>query len=65
SVFNAYPVIQKYIINPYYESKGEKNPELPEYSVPEDAEKPIFTDLGGREAVINKKSVKTKGKVIK
>ncbi|MCL2633332.1 MAG: DUF624 domain-containing protein [Oscillospiraceae bacterium] len=77
SVFNAYPVIQQYIVNPYYEAKGEINPESPDYDggvsvTGEDGEevkkeeiKPLFTDLGGREAVVNKKNVKTGGKLIK
>jgi len=67
-VFNAYPVIQKYIVNPFYEAKGEKNPEIPDYSdsKEEAGEKTtIFTDLGGKETPINKKNVKTSGKVIK
>ncbi|MCL1881507.1 MAG: DUF624 domain-containing protein [Oscillospiraceae bacterium] len=83
SVFNVYPIIQKYIINPYYEESGMKNPEIPDFareiediqnypkktvkqSMQTTSEKPnIFTDLGGKEIPINKKSVKTSGKVIK
>jgi len=65
AVFNAYPVIRKFVIDPYYEAKGEKNPELPDYESKEN----IFTDLGGREQSVNrkvnKKNVKTGGKVIK
>ena len=49
-VFNAYPVIQKTIINPYYEARGERNPELPE----ENNEEAIFTDRGGTEKEIKK-----------
>lgn len=61
--FNSYPVIQKYIINPFYESQGMKNPELPEE--PDDEEK-IFTDRGGTEEVIKKKAnIKASGRVIK
>lgn len=61
--FNSYPIIQKYIINPFYEAKGEKNPELPDE---DDSEERIFTDRGGTEEEIKKKtSVKTSGKVIK
>ena len=60
-VFNAYPVIQKTIINPYYESRGERNPELPE----EDNEEAIFTDRGGTEQEIKKVRSKSFGKVIK
>lgn len=68
--FISYPVIQKYIINPYYESKGERNPELPEE--PEEGEA-IFTDRGGAEEAITKpaksakppKPVKGSGKIIR
>ncbi|MCM1166339.1 MAG: DUF624 domain-containing protein [Lachnospiraceae bacterium] len=45
SVFCCYPAIQKYIINPYYEQRGERNPELPE----EDEEEAVFEDMGGKE----------------
>lgn len=62
--FNSYPVIQKYIINPYYESQGMKNPELAEED--DDGEERIFTDRGGTEEEVRKKTnVKTSGKVIK
>jgi len=61
AVFTVYPVIQKFIVNPYYEKKGEKNPEIPDYAQTES----IFTDLGGKEAAVNKKNVKIGGKVIK
>ena len=61
--FNSYPVIQKYIINPFYEAQGLKNPELPEE---DDTDEKIFTDRGGTEEVIKKKTnIKTSGKVIK
>jgi uncharacterized membrane protein YesL len=73
SVFNSYPVIQKYVINPFYESKGEKNPEIPDYTQNPSSENsaenaeaaPIFTDLGGKEAPVDKKKVKITGKLIK
>jgi uncharacterized membrane protein YesL len=71
-VFNAYPAILKYSVNPYYENTGGKNPEELDFtesamdSRGKKAEKPnIFTDLGGKETPINRKSVKTSGKVIK
>jgi uncharacterized membrane protein YesL len=74
STFCAYPVIQKYIIDPYYESRGEKNPEYARYETNE--EETVFEDMGGSEAPteIPKEQkrrsegsvkVKTKGKVIK
>lgn len=65
SAFNCYPVIQKYIINPYYESKGMKNPELPDDD--EDNEERIFTDRGGSEPemVKQKSRFKGSGKIIR
>lgn len=62
--FTSYPVIQKFIINPYYEAKGERNPELPDE---EEAGEAIFTDRGGTEEEIKKpaKPVKGTGKIIK
>lgn len=62
SAFNCYPVIQKYIINPYYESKGMKNPELPD---DDDDEDRIFTDRGGSEPEIVKQKAKGIGKIIR
>lgn len=41
--FRSYPVVQKYVINPYYEQKGEINPEL-EYNKPASAEESVFAD---------------------
>lgn len=59
-LFVNYPVIQKYVINPYYESTGEENPE-------EEAEAPeedrVFTDRGGTEEPVKQQSAK-KGKII-
>ncbi len=61
--FNCYPVIQKYIVNPYYESRGMRNPELPEET---EEEERIFTDRGGSEPEIRKKNqAKGIGKIIK
>lgn len=53
--FNSYPVIQKYVINPYYEQRGEVNPELEDelQSDPDD-EEVLFEDKGGHEAPIEK-----------
>ena len=59
--FNSYPVIQKYVINPYYTSIGEINPELVE-DEPDD-EDVIFEDRGGEEKPIEKRK-KGKGKRI-
>ena len=48
-VFQCYPIIQKYIINPYYEQRGEVNPELLQ-ETPED--EVLFEDMGGKEKPI-------------
>ena len=60
--FNSYPVIQKYIINPYYEASGEENPEY-QYLKPIDANESIFTDKGGSEKPVNI-VINKKGKTI-
>lgn len=59
--FNSYPVIQKFVINPYYTSIGEVNPELLN-DVPTKEEQ-IFEDMGGQEKPIGKRK-KSKGKRI-
>ncbi len=61
-VFNCYPVIQKYVINPYYAQRGEVNPEMT-YSHT-DGEN-VFEDQGGKETPVEApKQPKKKGKVI-
>lgn len=60
--FNSYPVIQKYVINPYYTSIGQVNPELCDGD-PDDDEEPVFEDMGGKEKPIEKRK-KTRGKRI-
>ncbi len=58
--FNSYPVIQKYIINPYYEQRGEVNPELIGETEP-DPEETVFEDMGGKESpIVKKKGAKGK-----
>lgn len=58
-MFVHYPVVQKYVINPYYEETGEKNPEeIEEIS----EEERVFTDRGGTEQPV--KAERKKGKVI-
>lgn len=59
--FNSYPVIQKFVINPYYTSIGEVNPELMDDISPESEQ--IFEDMGGKEKPIEKRK-KSKGKRI-
>ncbi len=71
--FNCYPVIRKYVIDPYYEAKGEESPEF-DYLKPKDDEETVFSDMGGKEAPIVKdkqkkkqasSKAKTKGKTIR
>lgn len=59
--FNSYPVVQKYVINPYYEQRGEVNPE--NYIPDSDDEDVLFEDKGGSEKPVEK-SKKKKGKTI-
>lgn len=59
-MFVNYPVIQKYVINPYYEESGEQNPESDE-SIPDDER--VFTDRGGTETPVKIEKPK-KGKTI-
>lgn len=54
--FQCYPIIQKYIINPYYEQRGEVNPELLD-TVSE--EETVFEDMGGKEKPIEPKAKKS------
>lgn len=73
ATFCAYPVIQKHIIDPYYEARGEKNPEYARYDTGEEA---LFEDKGGLEEPTDTnprtrtqhtktEKVKVKGKVIR
>jgi len=59
-MFINYPVIQKYVINPYYEQTGEANPESEEAASDEDT---LFTDSSDLETPSTDESAK-KGKVI-
>ena len=64
-VFNCYPVIQKYVINPYYAQRGEVSPEM---QFAETAGENLFEDRGGKEAPVEpsvepKKKGK-KGKIV-
>lgn len=61
TVFNCYPAIQKFIINPYYESIGEKNPEI----LSDNSDEAVFEDRGGSEAPMKLDKNDKKGKVIK
>lgn len=62
-IFNSYPLIQKYVIDPFYKEKGMDNPEY-DYLKPLDAEDAVFLDKGGEEAPIEGKKKKAKGKTI-
>lgn len=60
-IFNSYPLIQKYVIDPYYAEQGKDNPEY-DYLKPLDEDESVFTDKGGEEAPIEGKSAKKKKK---
>lgn len=60
--FNCYPVIQKYVINPFYDNMGEINPELTD-GTENIKEETLFEDMGGKEQPIEKRK-KGKGKRI-
>ena len=61
--FNCYPVIRKYVIQPYYDKLGEDNPEFDYLKNDDEA---VFEDMGGKEAPIEEeKKPKKKGKRIK
>ena len=60
-MFVHYPVIQKFVINPYYEESGEENPE--DDDPHDDDDDRLFTDRGGSEEPMKKESRK-KGKTI-
>ena len=55
-VFNCYPVIQKYVINPYYAQRGEVNPE--QAFTQTDGEN-LFEDMGGKESPVEPSSPKS------
>ena len=60
--FNAYPAIQTYVINPYYTSIGQVNPELSGGFDDIEAET-LFEDMGGKEKPVEKRK-KGKGRRI-
>lgn len=63
TAFNCYPVIRKYVIQPYYDSRGEDNPEFDYLKVKED--EAVFEDNPQIETIPDKKETGKKGKVIK
>ena len=61
-VFNCYPVIQKYVINPYYAQLGEANPEM---SFTDTEGENLFEDQGGKEKPVEAHKRKSKkGKIV-
>ena len=60
--FNTYPVIQTYVINPYYTSIGQVNPEI-SGGFDDIEEEAVFEDMGGKEKPVEKRK-KGKGKRI-
>lgn len=60
--FICYPVIQKYVINPFYTAQGLVNPELCDGDQDDD-EEALCEDMGGKEKPIEKRP-KGKGKRI-
>ena len=60
-VFNCYPVIQQYIIDPYYAQRGEVSPEA---AYTDTDGQNLFEDQGGKEAPIEPKKKGKKGKIV-
>lgn len=60
-VFNCYPVIQQYVINPYYAQRGELSPEM---RFADTSGENLFEDQGGKEAPIEPKKKGKKGKIV-
>jgi uncharacterized membrane protein YesL len=54
--FNCYPVIRKYVIQPYYDARGEDNPEFDYLKTDES----IFEDKGAEEHIAEKKAKNVK-----
>ena len=59
--FNCFPVIRKYVIQPYYEQRGEESPEFDFRKA--DSQSAVFVDKGGKEKPL-KVTKKSKGKHI-
>lgn len=58
SFFCCYPAVRKYLIDPYYEKSGEKNPEIP------DVGESVFKDQGGSERPLVRTDEKKQGKKV-
>ncbi len=59
--FNCYPIVRKYVIQPYYDQRGEDNPEF-DYLKTEDVA--IFEDMGGKETPVQQEKKPKKPKRI-
>lgn len=62
TAFNCYPIIRKYVIQPYYDKKGEDNPEFDYLKTKED--EVIFEDNPQIEQPVETKKNSKKGKTI-
>lgn len=58
--FNCYPIIRKFVIQPYYDARGEDNPEF-DYLKTEES---IFEDKGAEEPAPKSQTKKSKPKTI-
>lgn len=62
SCFNCYPIIRKHVIQPYYDQRGEENPEFAYKTIaPEEA---VFEDRAAEETPVKEKKSRHKGKTI-
>lgn len=63
-VFNSYPQVDKYVIQPYYDQTGEKRPDV--YYFDDEYDEALFEDIGTREQPVETpKAGKKSGKTIK
>lgn len=60
SFFCCYPAVRKYLIDPYYEKSGEKNPEIPD----DNGDSALFRDSGGSDKPLTRQKDKKQGKKI-
>lgn len=60
--FNCYPMIRKHVIQPYYDARGEENPEFA--YLKNDSDEALFEDSPQLEKKPEKNAVKKKGKTI-
>ncbi len=62
--FNTYPVIEKFVISPYYEQTGEKRPDRYYHDDFDEFDELVFEDIGSSEVALPQAS-KAKSKTIK